>query len=51
MNTMFALKRAALAAILIAGAARTFAAPDPVWQNLSSKRGEIPAPPGGVSLR
>jgi hypothetical protein len=23
------------------------AAPDPGWQNLSSKRGELPAPPGG----
>ena len=23
------------------------AAPDPVWQNLSSKRGDLPAPPGG----
>src|SRR5512141_1217321 len=23
------------------------ASPDPVWQNLSSKRGELPTPPGG----
>ncbi len=23
------------------------AAPDPIWQNLSSKRGELPTPPGG----
>jgi sugar phosphate isomerase/epimerase len=28
----------------VAGA---WAAPDPVWQNLSSRRGELPAPPGG----
>jgi sugar phosphate isomerase/epimerase len=27
------------------------AAPDPVWQNLSSKRGEIPAPPGGSTMQ
>jgi hypothetical protein len=30
-----------LAAVLVVGA------PDPVWQNLSSKRGELPVPPGG----
>jgi sugar phosphate isomerase/epimerase len=27
----------------------TVAAPDPVWQNLSSKRGDLPPPPGGSS--
>jgi sugar phosphate isomerase/epimerase len=27
------------------------AAPDPVWQNLSSKRGEIPEPPGGSTMQ
>lgn len=29
------------------GAHAAFAAPDPAWQHLSSKRGELPAPPGG----
>lgn len=29
------------------GAVGALAAPDPVWQNLSSKRGEVPVPPGG----
>ena len=32
---------------LLLGATVAHAAPDPVWQNLSSKRGELPAPPGG----
>lgn len=29
------------------GGIRALAAPDPVWQNLSSTRGDLPAPPGG----
>jgi sugar phosphate isomerase/epimerase len=32
---------------LLLGATVAFAAPDPIWQNLSSKRGELPTPPGG----
>jgi hypothetical protein len=35
-----------IACLLLVGGA-LLSAPDPVWQNLSSKRGEIPAPPGG----
>jgi len=35
-----------LAATLL-GAAAASAAPDPLWQNLSSKRSDLPAPPGG----
>jgi hypothetical protein len=31
--------------LLVVGA--LLSAPDPVWQNLSSRRGEIPVPPGG----
>ena len=27
------------------------AAPDPAWQNLSSKQGNLPAPPGGSTNR
>jgi sugar phosphate isomerase/epimerase len=37
------------AALLIPG--NLAAAPDPTWQNLSSKRGEIPAPPGGSTMQ
>ena len=40
-------RQLALAASLFAGLACATAAPDPVWQNLSSKRGDLPAPPGG----
>jgi len=38
---------AALAALCLAPVPQPLAAPDPVWQNLSSKRGELPTPPGG----
>ena len=33
--------------VLILALNSAAAAPDPVWQNLSSKRGELPPPPGG----
>jgi len=36
-----------LAAALLAAGVAGLAGPDPVWRNLSSKRGEIPGPPGG----
>jgi hypothetical protein len=36
----------AAAAIVLCHSA-TQAASDPVWQNLSSRRGELPVPPGG----
>ena len=35
------------AGLLLVVAAALLSAPDPVWQNLSSRRGEIPDPPGG----
>src|SRR5689334_17459276 len=31
----------------VIGVIRLAAAPDPVWQNFSSRRGELPPPPGG----
>lgn len=36
-----------IAAFVLLFGALAHAAPDPVWQNLSSKRGELPVPPGG----
>lgn len=33
--------------LIVLTASPHFAAPDPVWQNLSSMRGHLPAPPGG----
>ncbi len=36
-----------LSLVLLLSAVRLLAAPDPTWPNLSSKRGELPAPPGG----
>lgn len=38
---------AVVAGLLGTSATPASAAPDPVWQNLSSKRGELPPPPGG----
>jgi len=35
------------AGVLLSCLAVAPAAPDPTWQNLSSKRGDLPAPPGG----
>ena len=32
---------------ILLGIASALGAPDPVWKNLSSKRGDLPAPPGG----
>lgn len=36
-----------LAGLAVLATTQVWAGTDPVWQNLSSKRGEVPVPPGG----
>jgi hypothetical protein len=43
----FSSPRAFSVAAFLLSVGAVLAAPDPVWQNLSSKWGDLPAPPGG----